>query len=717
MSQGDPDSLVGRKFGEFELVERLGHGGMGAVYLARDKSLDRMVAVKVMAGAIAAEADLVQRFAREAKAAARLTHPNIVQVYRVGNEAGTPYIAMEYVEGAPLNVLLKRCGTMSWQQALHITSQVADALTCAHGSGIIHRDIKPDNIIVNQQGRAWVADFGLAKIQGADTQLTATGLFMGSPRYMSPEQCGTAPVTPASDMFSLGIVLYEMLAGRRPFVAETPAGLVKQITLDDPEPLATAAPDTPPAVRRLVDSLMAKDPNARTSDGAVLAEAIRNIGVDSTAQSEETVAPQVRPRRSRLAWTIPLVLVAALALVGVLAHRWRTPTPPSQKAEPQTVRGKDGGALTVEVSEHGHGVFTLHVGPEGSRLFPIDWLRGSRGVLVAGELGRADGTAIAVGVVEPGSWKARALNRFNIQEQRFQERPYLCVPRVPEGTRLADAFLVVHPGEGVLLGEWSDTASSPLVQVLPHNPKSAPLAAAVSPDGRRLCVAFLDRPMRQGEGPARRPGVRLVEHRLDAFPIKSAGSPLAPVSGGVSDLKYAPDGSHLAYVRRLANRRFEFRVVALREESGSEVSMTGNGNAAAFAFDPSGRSVVLAAAGDASPEPMVTWIPVSGGSSAKRSLGPGRIGASPWHPSGRFLVVMAPDDKGQDQMWRISPGGGDRVCLSDLKNTEAGGRLLPAPSGPTVSPDGRWAVSQTAAGRDSQAIVFVDLTHATGGTQ
>ncbi|MCC6488453.1 MAG: serine/threonine protein kinase [Candidatus Hydrogenedentes bacterium] len=205
--------------GNYELFEEIGRGGMGVVYRALDLSLDRIVAVKILHDDLRAQPQIVSRFNREAKAAACLDHPNIVQIYAVGNVEGTPFIAMEYVDAAPLSALMQRESNLHWAQALDIAGQVSAALACAHDAHVIHRDIKPPNILITDRGKAYVTDFGIAKILTADDHLTLDGSRLGTPHYMSPERCKNGNLTGASDLYSLGVLLFQMLSGRLPYEA------------------------------------------------------------------------------------------------------------------------------------------------------------------------------------------------------------------------------------------------------------------------------------------------------------------------------------------------------------------------------------------------------------------------------------------------------------------------------------------------------------------
>jgi tRNA A-37 threonylcarbamoyl transferase component Bud32 len=261
----------------YTLLEVLGDGGMARVYLAHDNVLDREVALKVLRDQYADDEALVERFRREARSAAALNHPNIVQVYDQGrDDDGTYYIAMEYVAGGTLKDRMAREGPLAPKEAAGIASRVAVALEVAHGRGIVHRDIKPQNILLSTSGEAKVADFGIARAASSKA-MTETNLILGTAAYMSPEQVRGEPVGPASDLYSLGVVLYEMLTGRLPYEADDPiATAMKHINDPAPHPRAVN-PAVSEDVDALVVKLLAKAPEDRYASAAELVEDLRRI--------------------------------------------------------------------------------------------------------------------------------------------------------------------------------------------------------------------------------------------------------------------------------------------------------------------------------------------------------------------------------------------------------------------------------------------------------
>jgi len=223
------DPLIGKEIGRFVITERIGEGGMAVVYKAHQPSLNRDVAVKILTGPLARDEEFVLRFRREAVVAGALGHPNILTVHDAGTtEDGLHYIVMEYASGGTLKELLAR-GPLSVERACEIGAQVADALEAAHGAGIVHRDLKPSNILFSGDGRPLLMDFGVA-LTASGTRLTRAGVVVGTPEYMSPEQAQGAEVDRRSDVYSLGILVYEMLTGDVPFVGDTPLGTLYQVS-------------------------------------------------------------------------------------------------------------------------------------------------------------------------------------------------------------------------------------------------------------------------------------------------------------------------------------------------------------------------------------------------------------------------------------------------------------------------------------------------------
>jgi serine/threonine-protein kinase len=271
--------LSGRKLGDYQLLRRLGRGGMAVVYLAEQTSLRRKVAVKVLKRHLAQDDSYVRRFHKEAQAAAGLVHANIVQIHEVGEIDGIHFIAQEYVSGQNLREYIARHGAVSVGLAVNVLRQVAAALHRAGPQGIVHRDIKPENIMLAPTGEVKVADFGLARItQDQDgTDATQIGITMGTPLYMSPEQVEGQAVDPRSDLYSLGVTAYHMLAGRPPFEGDTALSIAVQHLKKEPQRLEDARKDLPSALCRIVHNLLAKSLEARCQSARDLLQELRNL--------------------------------------------------------------------------------------------------------------------------------------------------------------------------------------------------------------------------------------------------------------------------------------------------------------------------------------------------------------------------------------------------------------------------------------------------------
>jgi hypothetical protein len=266
---GGQGSLIGVTIGGYQVEALIGRGAMGAVYLARDVKLNRMVALKVLLGSLAKTPSQVKEFLQEAQTAAPLHHPGIVRIYSAGVEEGTPYIAMEFVNGEPLDRFLKRKGALKWDVALQIGRKLSTALDSAHKAGVVHRDIKPANIMLDQEGGVRLTDFGIAKVYSDDMGDDQGRGFLGTPQYMSPEQARGEKVTPSGDLYSLGVTLYQMMSGELPFTGESSMALINSICNDEAPRLNKSRPEIPDDVARFVAYLMGKTPKERPANAKV----------------------------------------------------------------------------------------------------------------------------------------------------------------------------------------------------------------------------------------------------------------------------------------------------------------------------------------------------------------------------------------------------------------------------------------------------------------
>ncbi|MFL5951426.1 MAG: protein kinase domain-containing protein [Gaiellaceae bacterium] len=336
--------MVGETIADrYELEELVGHGGMSSVYKARDSLLERHVALKVLHEQYSSDDDFVERFKREARSVAQLQHPNIVTVIDRGEEEGRQFIVFEYIDGENLKEHVVRKGRLEVRDALEIAIEVARGLAFAHDQGLIHRDVKPQNILLNGDGRAKVTDFGIARTVDVDG-MTQTGTVLGTSNYIAPEQASGQPVDAHSDVYALGVVLYELLAGEVPFPGETFVAVAMK-HMHEPAPnLLDVRGDVPLRVAAAVDRALEKDPEQRfpTMDAfaaeleACLAELDRESdGGETMVLPSARRAPQ--PRRQVSRWPIAIGVIALLAIaaiaIALLASRGSngTATPPASK--------------------------------------------------------------------------------------------------------------------------------------------------------------------------------------------------------------------------------------------------------------------------------------------------------------------------------------------------------------------------------------------------
>src|SRR5215216_3284753 len=285
------DTLIDTLFdGRYRIVRKLGTGGMANVYLAEDQELGRRVAIKILDERHASDEQFVERFRREAKNAASLSHPNIVSIYDRGEAEGTYYIAMEYLDGRSLKELVVARGPLPIGDAIAFMREVLSALRFAHRKGVVHRDIKPHNVMADADGRLKVTDFGIARA-GA-SQMTEAGSIIGTAQYLSPEQARGSPVDQRSDLYSVGIVLYELLTGKVPFTGDAPVEIAMKHLSDVPEPPSSRREDVPHELDLVVMRALAKDPDERYQSAeemdADLQRVSRGLGVSRRTEEAAT---------------------------------------------------------------------------------------------------------------------------------------------------------------------------------------------------------------------------------------------------------------------------------------------------------------------------------------------------------------------------------------------------------------------------------------------
>ena len=363
----------GTKLGQYEILGPLGAGSMGEVYRARDTRLNRDVAIKVLPDLASIEPDRLQRFEIEAKAAAALSHPNILSVFQMGTHDGAPYLVSELLEGKTLAENLRR-GPLPLRQAVQYGVQIAHGLAAAHEKGIVHRDLKPENLFVTKEGRVKILDFGLAKVTPSQqvpknlaTTITRMGVAMGTVGYMSPEQVRGQVTDHRTDIFALGAILYEMVMGQRTFQRATEADTVSAILNEEPPPITQTSPDLPVALERVIRRCLEKNPEQRFQSASDLAFALEALA-DPTWTMSGAHAIQVEPPKPRRLRSIAAAL-ALLLMGGLVAYFWlRPPRLPgvgnnyvqlTHDGRPKSLIGTDGSRLYLAMGVGSAASFSL----------------------------------------------------------------------------------------------------------------------------------------------------------------------------------------------------------------------------------------------------------------------------------------------------------------------------------------------------------------------
>ncbi len=705
-------------FGNYDIQESIGQGGMGIVYRAHDAALGRDVAIKVLKEDLRSHAGIVARFQREGQAFASLNHPNIVHIYSVGSVGKIPYIAMEYIEGESVSRMMKREKRIPWERALHIAEQVALALASAHEARIIHRDIKPGNIMLDRDDKAYVTDFGIAKVLDAETQLTIDGTRLGTPQYMSPERCQNKEITASIDIYALGIVMFQMISGRIPYEANTPISLVRKIIVEPPSRLREFVPEAPEDVERLIAFMIEKEPRNRPANAHVLAETIArvregkplfdsNSGMGSALES-------MRDTNTPAPWSQFDVDDANLAFPLRVARRWtRLPAWGRTLAAALLSVSIGAGAGTILMERFNRG-FAVDVVREMDSS-TAGWFQSpdvavfvdeSAGVVQAriqlnGFAVRSfgwGGTFAAIQATD-GVWSAIiALD----PDARFGR---LAAPPARKGSpSLLPNTWIENSGAGILMTSGGEHAeildwdiSGDTSSVLRFNAGGAldprfagPVAFASEPP---FLVAAVSPSGAAGSWSLVR---RNTETRTYAE-LEPAGPP-------VTALVIAPDASWAACLReRSPGERVLTRVSTAPDSGVAPIELAEGGiEFTAGGISPNGLYMTFSISSASGTENIRI---IDGATGAIRAdLGEG---TSPlWHPNGAAIVAVAPDRKGESQLWTISAAEPfDRSQLTFVNGGLLGGCAL--------SRNGRWVMAPANSPEDAY-IVFVDLEHATG---
>ena len=313
--------IIVRQVGRYQITERLGRGGMATVYKAHDPGIGRDVAIKFLHDTLCEDEGCRARFLRESRAAGSLSHPNIVTVYDVGEIEGRPYMAMELLQGEMLSDVMQPGHALPVRDVVVMGIQLARALDYAHEHGIVHRDIKPGNIVrLKGTDTIKVTDFGIAHMEamGSGEQRTRVGDVLGTPQYMSPEQTQGSRLDGRSDLFSVGIVLYQMLSGQRPFQGDSLVSIAMNIANEEPTPLEKLRPEAPASLRRIVERCLAKKPERRFASGRDLADALGRVLAELDEEARERARPRIIPLRVKWAATMALVVMVVMAVSATL---------------------------------------------------------------------------------------------------------------------------------------------------------------------------------------------------------------------------------------------------------------------------------------------------------------------------------------------------------------------------------------------------------------
>ena len=695
----------GARLGPYVIVSRLGAGGMGEVYKARDTRLDRIVAVKVLAEALAADPDFRHRFDREARAISQLTHPNICTVYNVGEQQGTAFLVMEHLEGTTLADRLAQ-GPLPVDQALTIAIEVTSALSKAHRAGVVHRDLKPGNIMLTTAG-AKLLDFGLAKIGlssavevressvlTSPATLTAQGTIIGTVQYMAPEQLEGQEADARTDLFSFGAVLYEMMTGRRAFEGATNASLIGAILKDEPPPVSTLRPLAPTALDRVVTKCLAKDPPARWQSAGDLHDQLRWLAADrSTGSPAPSSAP--RPWPQRAGWIAAAAVAVLASALWVLGPARAMPLPPDLEELRLQIVTRDGSlvgfaispdrrALVYQASKEGASQLWLRAldsdtpqplaGTEGAAPWAPFWAPDGRaiGFFAGNQLKRIDldsglvRTLANAPLPRGGSWGAKdtilfaagsagALNALPAQGGNpatvtHVDRPRQTGHRFPHFFADGQHFLFYSTGDregrGVYVGTLGSTSGQRLFDA-----DSA--AVFLAPDW----VLF----GRQGA---------LWAQRLDMTALRPLGEP-APVAPqlavnadifGAAALSETTPGL-IAYRPGAGTRQFTWF-----DRTGRRVGTVGaamDGELAGLRMSPDGRSVAFRRTVDGKSD--IWTIELSRGILRKLTVEAWAYDAV-WSP-GSDRIVFTSDRRGMLDLYQTHLSGGGPSAASELLTT------------------------------------------------
>jgi Tol biopolymer transport system component len=685
---------AGTRFGPYQIASALGAGGMGEVYKARDTRLDRDVAVKVLPASFAGDPDRLRRFEQEARAAAALNHPNILAVYDVGTHDGRPYIVSELLAGTTLREALAE-GALPVSRAIDIARQIASGLAAAHAKGITHRDIKPENLFLVSDGRVKILDLGLAKLReetggrNGPTRLPAAtelGVVLGTVSYMSPEQVRGQAVDARSDIFSVGVVLFEMLAGTRPFHGDSSVETMSAILKADAPDLSADTYKLPPALDRVVRHCLEKNPDERFQSAQDLAFALQSSLTSSSTASaamaavgRSTSAGAPRDRRERVAWAVATVFCLSTLVLAAFAYRRSTPAAtvgPVARAAIQVPAGARVGRLI----NPGLGPSPLALSPDGRYLAfvasvgttPYLWLRPLES-LTASRIGGTDGAIGPFWSPDSRSIAFFANGKLKRVGVAAGEPQTLCeTDGLGGGTWSQDDVILLSPaigGEsGMVRVPASGGAISSVTQLDPAHAETNHVWPHFLPDGHHFLYNIIGRDNAGIYVGSLDSGDRT---QLLAFNLTD------PDDVGLTTLAYAAPG-YVLYVRgqTLMAQPIDlghFRLSGPAVPVAEGVEKIGPGSAA---FSVSNTGALAYWSGTGVQTSQLTWRARDG--TVMSSIG---------DPGGYASVALAPDER-RIAVSRVDPGKQSAIWVLDVtRGTSMKVSFDPVSIEPVWSPD------------------------------